>query len=270
MKASLKLLCTTKRRRCLEAAVNAKSRFSWEPVLIVAFIAMLTIAGCRTHRAAREEAAKAEASSSSSPSQPIGGTYCLDTFAHGAALVQPVHFSYKKSETDGSFKNFEGDLSGDALDSSVHEKRPATDIDREMNKEKALTPVPIVDGFVETTRTSHYTRGDASAWSMGTGGSVQAFAPWSLFIAKPEVRQVGTENVAGFDAVKYSIDTSQQSQLEKSPLTMMGGLKDYTIKGDAWVDKSQQCILQYTIDYEEDGKDGTVKKTRYEGSTTKK
>jgi hypothetical protein len=254
----------------VEVDVNGKSGFSWGLVLIVAFIAILTVAGCKTHATAREEAGKAEAADNPAPSHPIGGTYCLDTFAHGAALSQPVHFSYKKSETDGSSKDFEGDLSGDTLESSVHEKRPATDMDREMNKEKALTPVPIVDGFVDTTRTNHFTRSDVSGWSMGSGGAVQGFTPWSLFIAKPQVKQVGTENIAGFDAVRYSVDTSQQSQLEKSPLTMMGSLKDYTIKGDAWVDKSQQCILQYTIDYEEVGKDGTVKKTHYEGSTAKK
>jgi hypothetical protein len=250
--------------------MNGKSGFSLGIALIVALIATFTIAGCKSHAKVREEAAKAEAADTSAPSHFAGGTYCLDTFAHGAALSQPVHFSYKKSETDGSFKNFEGDLSGDTLDSSVHERRPATDIDREMNKDKALTPVSIVDGFVETTRTNHYTRGDMSAWSMGSTGAVQAFTPWSLFIAKPEVKEVGTETVAGFDGLKYSVDTAQQSQLEKSPLTMMGGLKDYTIKGNAWVDKSQQCILQYTIDYEEVSKDGSVKKTRYEGSTTKK
>ncbi len=265
----MKLLSTTT-NRSVEVDVNGKSGFSWGLVLIVTFIAILTIAGCKTHATAREEAGKAEAADNPAPSHPIGGTYCLDTFAHGAALSQPVHFSYKKSETDGSSKDFEGDLSGDTLDSSVHEKRPATDMDREMNKEKALTPVPIVDGFVDTTRTNHFTRSDVSGWSMGSGGAVQAFTPWSLFIAKPQVKQVGTENIAGFDAVKYSVDTSQQSQLEKSPLTMMGSLKDYTIKGDAWVDKNQQCILQYTIDYEEVGKDGTVKKTHYEGSTAKK
>jgi hypothetical protein len=50
-----------------------KSRFSWGPVLIVAFIAVLTIAGCRTRAAAREESAKTEAASSPTPSRPIGG-----------------------------------------------------------------------------------------------------------------------------------------------------------------------------------------------------
>jgi len=250
--------------------VNSKTRFSWGTVLLALFVAILAIAGCRTHASAKAEAARTEAANSSVPSAPIGGTYCLDTFAHGTAPNQPVHFAYKKSETDGSFTDFAGDLAGDNLDSSIHQKRPATDMDREMNSIKGATPTPIVDGFVETTRTNHFIRTDVSAWSMGSGGAVQAFTPWSLFIAKPVVKQVGTENIAGFDAVKYSVDTSQQSSLEKSPLTLMGGLKDYTIKGDAWVDKSHQCILQYSLDYEEDGKDGKVTKTHYEGSTRKK
>ena len=67
--------------------MSANSRFPWGLVLIVASIAILTIAGCRKHSAAREEAAKAEAASSSTASHPIGGTYCLDTFANGAALA---------------------------------------------------------------------------------------------------------------------------------------------------------------------------------------
>lgn len=250
--------------------MKAKIGFSWGLVLLVPSLAVVAIAGCRTHAPANAEAASADASNKPTLSAPIGGTYCLDTFSHGTAPAQPLHFSYKKNETNGSFTDFEGDLSGDNLDSSVHEKRPATDVDREMSNVKGATPTPIVDGFVDTTRTNHFIRSNASDWSMGSGGAVQAFTPWSLFISKPEVKQVGTENIAGFDAVKYSVDTSHQSQLEKSPLTIMGGLKDYTIKGNAWVEKSHECILQYTIDYEEDGKDGTVTKTHFEGTTAKK
>ena len=104
---------------------------------------------------------------------------------------------------------------------------------------------------------------------MGSGGQVQAFTPWGLFIAKPNVKQVGTENVAGFEAIKYSVDTDGQSQLDKMPLTMAGGLKDYTIKGNAWVDSKQQCTLRYSIDYDEVMKDGTERKTHYEGNTTR-
>jgi hypothetical protein len=104
---------------------------------------------------------------------------------------------------------------------------------------------------------------------MGSGGQVQAFTPWGLFIAKPNVKQVGDENIAGFDAIKYSVDTDGQSQIDKMPLTLTGQLKDYSIKGNALVDRAQDCILQYNIDYEEVLKDGTQKKTHYEGNTTK-
>jgi len=104
---------------------------------------------------------------------------------------------------------------------------------------------------------------------MASGGQVQGFTPWGLFIAKPNVKQVGNENLSGFDAIKYSVDTDGQSQLDKMALTLAGGLKDYSIKGSAWVDAKQQCILRYTIDYDAVSKDGTERKTHYEGDTTR-
>ncbi|WP_348263425.1 hypothetical protein P8935_02455 [Telmatobacter sp. DSM 110680] len=234
--------------------------------LFVLSLAIVCVAGCKTHSAAKVEAAKTE---STVKSAPVGGTYCLQTYAQGTPPTKTVHFSYKESESDGTLKDYEGDLVGDNLDSTVHEKRPANDTDREMASDKRFPGPPIVDGFVDTNRSLHSTRSDISGWSMGSSGQVQAFTPWGLFIAKPVVTQVGTENVAGSEALKYSVDSSQQSQLEKMPLTFAGGLKDYTIKGTAWVDPKQQCILQYDINYEEVAKDGTVKKTHYEGSTAR-
>jgi hypothetical protein len=217
----------------------------------------------------KAEAEKTEANTPAQLSHPVGGTYCLETFAQGPADAKTVHFSYKENKGDGSSKDYEGDLQGDKIDSSVHEKHVATDMDRELAQLKTAPGPPVVDGFVETTRPLHETRDDRSGWSMGSGGQVQAFTPWGLFIAKPNVKQAGSENVAGFDAVKYSVDTDGQSQLDKMPLTMAGGLKDYTIKGDAWVDSKQQCILKYNIDYDEVMKDGTERKTHYEGNTTR-
>jgi len=243
----------------------SKSRFSW--AVVIASIALVGMAACRSHSSVKTEAAKGESANVRAPSHPIGGTYCLETFAQGPAQAKTVHFAYKKSESDGSLKEFAGDLAGDNLDSSVHEKRVANDLDREMAADKRFPGPPVVNGFVETTRTLHSTRSDASGWSMGSGGSVQAFTPWGLFIAKPNVKQVGTENVAGFDAVKYSVDTDGQGQLDKMPLMLAWGLKDYTINGNAWVDSKQQCILEYNIDYEEVMKDGTARKTHYEGKT---
>jgi hypothetical protein len=240
--------------------------------LLLSFAAgtLIGATGCKSHATVKAGAEKAESANVvTSPSHPIGGTYCLETFAQGPADSRIVHFSYKQSEGDGSFKDYEGDLAGDKLDSSVHEKHVATDMDRELAQLKNAPGPPVVDGFVETTRPLHETRGDRSGWSMASGGQVQGFTPWGLFIAKPNVKQVGNENVAGFDAVKYSVDTDGQSQLDKMPLTLAGGLKDYTIKGNAWVDIKQQCILRYTIDYDEVKKNGTERKTHYEGNTTR-
>ena len=235
-------------------------------VILIPSLAAFILAGCKTRPSTKVEAAKTEGSVKSAP---VGGTYCLQSYAQGPPPAGRVHFSYKESESDGTLKDYEGDLLGDNIDSTVHEKRPANDIDREMASDKGLHAPPIVDGFVETNRSLHSTRNDVSGWSMGSGGQVLAFTPWGLFIAKPVVTQVGTENIAGSEAAKYSVDTSQQSQLDKVPMTLAGGLKDYTIKGTAWVDPKQQCILQYDINYEAVAKDGNVKKTHYEGSTTR-
>lgn len=238
--------------------------------LLFAALTLISAAGCKSHATVKAEAERGESANvNESPSHPIGGTYCLETFAQAPADAKTVHFSYKQSEQDGSFKDYEGDLAGDKLDSSVHEKRVATDMDRELAQLKNAPGPPVVDGFVETTRPLHETRDDRSGWSMASGGQVQGFTPWGLFIAKPNVKQVGTEIVGGFDTVKYSVDTDGQSQLDKMALTLAGGLKDYTIKGNAWVDSKQECILRYNIDYEEVKKDGTERKTHYEGNTTR-
>lgn len=243
------------------------SRTCGRGVAIFSTLMVLAGAGCRSHERAK---AQVEASNAHAE-QPkaIGGTYCLETYAQGSAPANKVHFSYKENESDGSFKDYEGDLAGDNLDSSVHEKRPATDMDRELAKDPKMGGPPIVGGFVETTRTLHSARSDRSGWSMGSGGQVQAFAPWGLFIAKPNVKQVGTDPVAGTDALKYAVDTDGQGQLEKLPLTMSGGLKDYTIKGTAWVDSKEDCILQYSIDYNQVLRDGSERKKHYEGNTTR-
>jgi hypothetical protein len=249
--------------------ISTNHRFWPQCLVAVSFLAVLAVAGCRSQRSSKEAEKRDSSETPRQPSHPIGGTYCLETFAQASPLADKVHFSYKTTESDGSFKDYEGDLAGDSIDSTVHAKRVASDMDREMAKDPKLGAPPVLDGFVDTTRSLHSTRSDRSGWSMGSGGQVQAFTPWGLFIAKPNVKRVGTENVAGFDAVKYLVDTDGQGQLEKMPLTLSGGLKDYTIKGSAWVDAKQECILQYSIDYNEVMKDGTQKKTHYEGTTTK-
>ncbi len=198
-----------------------------------------------------------------------GGTYCVQTITQGPPLSKPIHFSNKENQSDGSSKDFESALSGDKFDVTIHERHPATDFDRENNTIKGVKPISIVDGFAESVNTNHYTRSDASGWSMGITSVAQGGTPWGVFISKPPVTQVGTESISGYDTIKYTVDTTHQSQLDKAALLMFGKLKDYNIVGTAWVVKDLGCVLQYTIDYEEDGKDGKVSKTHYEGGITR-
>jgi len=47
------------------------------------------------------------------------------------------------------------------------------------------------------------------------------------------------------------------------PLLVASRLKDYSITGTAWATKDTNCVLQYSIDSEMQGKDGKVRKTHY-------
>ena len=104
---------------------------------------------------------------------------------------------------------------------------------------------------------------------MGANSVVLGASPWQLFINKPPVTEVGSDNVAGYQTTKYAIDTTAQARMDKAGLLAAGRLKDYNIVGTAWVLKDKNCILQYTIDFEQDEIDGKVSKTHYEGGIIK-
>ena len=210
----------------------------------------------------------------SRPTNPLehhldGGSYCVQTFTQAAAPPSPLHFSNKVNSSDGSTKDYEADLSGDTLNLTMDERHPASDLDRELASTPGSSGLTIKDGFADTTRTNHYTRADASGWRIGANGIVLGTTPWNLFVQKPTVTQAGTENIAGYDTIKYSVDTTHQTGLDKAALIMAASLKDYNITGTAWATKDTNCILQYAIDYEKTEKDGSVSKTHYEGAVTK-
>lgn len=239
---------------------------------------LLTAQGCTSRNA--------KANLEDKPSQPVantpdlehyfdGGTYCVQTFLQGPAPATPLHFSNKITESDESLhsKDFEADLSGDSLDVATHERWLATDEDRKNNEQlaRARLPItPIQGGYAEPVRQNHYARSDASQWGMAISILVQGGTPWGLFIYKPQERRVGTENINGYDTDKYTVDTTQQTRLEKSPGLVASPLKDYNITGTAWVLKDPKCVLQYDLVYEQDGNDGKIYKTHFEGTVTKK
>jgi hypothetical protein len=246
---------------------------SWWVLLSTLGLLLLTAQGCRTRSSSGVEGA--EDSGSNSVPDPAkhyfdGGTYCVQAIAQGPATDTPVHFSYKETHSDGSAKDFEADLLGDKFDLTVNDRHRATDFDREQNALPPSSPTTIRDGFAENAITSHAVRSDPSGWQSVPNNMVLGGTPWGLFVSKPSETKVGAENVNGYDTIKYTVDTTQESALDKSALLMAGDLKDYNITGAAWILKNAKCVLQYDINYEEDSKDGTVQKTHYVGTVTKK
>jgi hypothetical protein len=220
-----------------------------------------------------EKSASVQSSRGTKHSEPEldGGKYCVETMMQNPpGPATPIHFSYKENESDGSSKDYEADLSGDTFDLTTRNRHPATDLDRELNTVPGGTPIAIHDGFAESEHVNHFTRADKSGWTEGWGGMVQGATPWSLFIFKPTVTPAESENISGFETLKYVVDTTHQSQLDKYAGTMSWRVKDYNITGSAWVTNDGGCILQYVIDLEKDGKDGKLSKTHYEGGVTKK
>jgi hypothetical protein len=252
--------------------VNREHFSSWW-ILLATGLLLLTAQACTSRSSKRTEEDKTNQSTRTTnplERQLDGGSYCVQTITQGPPPGTPIHFSNKRNESDGSAKDFEADLSGDAFDLTISDRHPATDMDRELSKVPGGIPILIHDGFAETTHTNHYTRSDQSGWAAGGNSVALGGTPWGLFVDKPTVTRAGTENINGYDTIKYAVDTTHESQLEKSALLMMGRLKDYNITGTAWATKDTNCILQYVIDFEEDNKDGTVSKTHYEGAVTKK
>jgi hypothetical protein len=249
-------------------------------ILLATGLLLLTAGGCtsKSSKASHE----GETKQSTVANDPLehrfdGGTYCVQTFIQGPPPPQPLHFSNKITESNQSLKSkdFEADLSGDTLDIIHHDRWLATDDDRKSFEESRKYDDPkiivraINDGFADETVTNHFTRSDQAGWRGGITVVAQGGTPWGLFIYKPPVSRVGSENINGYETIKYAVDTTHESQAEKAA-GMLRQLKDYNIAGTAWVLKDVNCVLQYNIDDEQVGTDGKVSKTHYEGTVTKK
>jgi hypothetical protein len=201
-----------------------------------------------------------------------GGTYCVQTFLEGPATAEPLHFSNKVTESDPTLrsKDFEADLAGNTLDIVHHDHWLATDDDRKFFEQsrkfddRKLIARDIRDGFADETVTNHISRSDEVGWRGGVISITQGGTPWSLFLGKPPVARFGTESVNGFETIKYSVDTTQQSQSDKFALPMS------RITGTAWVLRNPSCVLQYDLEFDQIGKDGKVSKTHFEGVITQK
>ena len=96
--------------------------------------------------------------------------------------------------------------------------------------------------------------------------------PWhgELVAAQDATKSAGAERVDGFNTIKYSIDTANEPAAQKATFESLMAVKNYKIVGDAWVTSNSGCLVKYAIDFERDAKDGSVKKTHFEGNVTKR
>ena len=96
--------------------------------------------------------------------------------------------------------------------------------------------------------------------------------PWhgELVAGQDAARPQGTEAINGYDARKFAIDTANEPAAQKETFESLMAVKNYTIVGNAWVANDSGCLVKYSIDFEKDGKDGSVEKTHFEGNVARK
>lgn len=144
----------------------------------------------------------------------------------------------------------------------------------------------IVEGDVTPAKIS-YTKRETTAGETSTSSNEVARAqlsemeldfdvmgpvPWhgELVAAQDSARATGTEDVNGYHALKYTIDTANEAAAQKATFDSLMAVKDYKIAGNAWVTTDTGCLVKYSIDFEKDGKDGSVEKNHFDGNVEKK
>jgi len=121
-----------------------------------------------------------------------------------------------------------------------------------------------------SSKTNHVARTEMSEMQLDM--HFMAPVPWhgELIAAGDATKPAGPESVNGYDAMKYSIDTANEPPAEKATFSKMMLDTDYKIVGSAWVARDSGVLVKYVVDMEENGKDGGVKKTHFEGNVTKR
>jgi len=147
---------------------------------------------------------------------------------------------------------------------------------RSASIEADVTPTMIAYTRRETSagQTSASTKklGIAQLSEMELDFDIMGPVPWhgELVAAQDAARAEGTENVNRYDTMKYAIDTANEPAAQKATFDSLMGVKDYKIAGTAWIASDSGCLVKYAIDFEKDEKDGSAKKTHFEGNVTRK
>lgn len=96
--------------------------------------------------------------------------------------------------------------------------------------------------------------------------------PWhgELVAAQDATRPTDRERMNGYNTTKFAIDTANEPAEQKTTFDSLMMVRDYKIVGNVWLTSDTGCLVKYTVDFEQDQKDGTINKQHFEGNITKK
>jgi hypothetical protein len=144
---------------------------------------------------------------------------------------------------------------------------PMTNADWEADVTPNSIAGKVVDG--SGTRAIHAARTDGTSWNtamMILSGPLPA-STFALVNNSSAMVRAGVENVNGEDAIKYAIDTSQDTPADASLIRGILGANGW-VKGAAWVTRTG-CPVKFVVDVQEYFRDGASQKEHYEANVTK-
>ncbi|HEV2314995.1 MAG TPA: hypothetical protein VGR94_06795 [Candidatus Acidoferrales bacterium] len=215
----------------------------------IAMGATLTVAsGCNfgSQSKAEEGSTPVVPMTQSNRFNPTGASVCLQQMIKNPP--EPFHLSFAEKSSAQDASSVEADVTPATIDYTKHDTSAGQ----------------------TSTDTKHLAR--AQVTEMEIDFDLMKPVPWhgELVAAQDAAKSAGAGSVNGYNAIKYSIDTANEPAAQKATFLSLMAVKDYKIVGSAWVTSDTGCLVKYAIDFEQDQKNGSVKKTHFEGDVTKR
>ena len=177
---------------------------------------------------------------------PTGASVCLQRMIKNPP--GPFHVSFVEKSSGQDASTVDADVTPATIDYTKHDTSAGQ----------------------TSTDTKHLVR--AQVTEMEVDFDLMKPVPWhgELVAAQDAAKSAGTESVNGYNTIRYSIDTANEPAARKAAFLSLMAVKDYKILGFAWVTSDTGCLVKYTIDFEQDEENGSVKKTHFEGNVTKR
>ncbi len=243
----------------------------WVATAAAILIATALMASCNSTPARHEpdsvspEPGTASSNSNSNSNDPPSLDGAMNQLQHAIEKpASPFHISFKKVRSDGFSYQCEADVSADGITGQQTEVSPATKLDKDVfpasTQVRTLTGTPL----------------GSLAWGIVRTNIFMAYLNGHIGDAQQGMKYVGEEQTGGYDARRYDFDLANVSSDAKKALqlasTFGGGrqLKDYNVKGSAWLSKDDGRMVKFQYDSTMLFSDGENNTTHYEGIVTKK